>query len=91
MSTECKAAFSVVTSYNSLLIFEKPAWYSNLSNLSDSPDSPVNIVYLSGLCMMGFMYDQRSPWKNQQRQAMLYWKYGWSLWTRSHLFAALCF
>jgi len=39
----------VATYHNSFLNFLKPAWYSNFSKLSAGR---VNIVYLSGLCMM---------------------------------------
>jgi len=46
--------------------FLNSAWHSNFSKLSDSP---VNIVYLSGL-YMGFMNYERSQWKDQQRQAI---------------------
>jgi len=38
-------------------VFLKPAWYSNFRKLCDSP---VNIVYLSGLPMMSLVYDEYS-------------------------------
>jgi len=39
--------------------------------------------------LVRFLYDKRSPWKNQQRQAMLYWKSDWSLCMRSQTYPAL--
>jgi len=79
--TEFKATFLWRLFMIHVLSFCKPAWYSNFSNLSDSRVHTGLLVW--------FMYDERSPWKNQQRQARSYCKGESSLCTRSQSFPAL--